>query len=106
MTSHQLGSYQVVCNVETPECSLRLLRLTEKDTVRPHHHHQTTQTYFLIQGKAEVTTGNETTLLESYETLRVPIDTVHTIRSIGEALVLSISIPPLDPSDQHVAAQR
>ena len=34
-----------------------------------------------------------------------PLDTLQSIRTEGEALVLSISIPPLDASDQHVATE-
>jgi len=54
----------------------------------------------------KATVGDETTVLEPHQILRVPVDAVHSIRTDGHALVLSISIPPLEASDQHVAAQR
>ncbi len=34
-----------------------------------------------------------------------PLDIIHSIRTEGEALVLIISIPPLDAFDQHVATE-
>lgn len=103
MTFRQLGNYEVISHLETPECSLRLLKLTEKDTVHPHHHHETTQTYFVIEGEAEATVSGETTLLARHQILRVPADAVHTIKAKKEVLILSISIPPLVASDQYVA---
>ena len=106
MTYRQLGEYEVLSHEETEECSLRLLRLTADTPVRLHHHHGTTQTYFVIEGKAIATLADQTTVLEPHQVLRVPIDTVHGIRGEKEALILSISIPPLEASDQHVAAQR
>ena len=106
MAYRQLGNYQVVSHLETPECSLRLLKLTKDSVVHPHHHHKTTQTYFVLEGTAEVTAAEETMVLKPHQVLRVPIDTVHSIRAQGEVLVLSISIPPLEASDQHVATQR
>jgi hypothetical protein len=39
------------------------------------------------------------------QNLRIPLDALQSIRIGGEALVLSISIPPLDASDQHVATE-
>ena len=106
MAYRQLGNYEVVSHLETPECSLRLLRLNRDSVVQPHHHHKTTQTYFVLEGTVKGTVGDQTTFLEAHQILRVPVDAVHSIRTDVEALVLSISIPPLEASDQHVAAQR
>ena len=105
MTDQKLGDYEVVSHMETPECSLRLLKLTKGKSVQLHHHHKTTQTYFVLEGIAQATVGGEKVILEPYQILRVPIDTLHSIRADGQALVLSISIPPLDPSDQHVTTE-
>jgi hypothetical protein len=40
-----------------------------------------------------------------HQILRIAPDTFHSIRTEGEALVLIISIPPLDAFDQHVATE-
>jgi mannose-6-phosphate isomerase-like protein (cupin superfamily) len=106
MTYVHLGEYEVLSHLETPECSLRLLKLTKGKFVQPHHHHSTTQTYFIIEGTVQVSLGRETVNLQPHQILRVPIDTIHSIRTEGEALILSISIPPLEASDQHVATER
>lgn len=97
-----MGSYEVVSSVETEECSLRLLKLDEGKYVNLHHHDKTTQTYFVIEGVAEVTIGRSTKKLRPYEILRIPPETVHGIRSAEPSLVLSISIPPLQMDDQHL----
>jgi len=55
----------------------------------------------LLEGHAEVTISDHTRTLRPYETIRLPKGTVHSIRSEEGALALSISIPPLQPGDQH-----
>ena len=99
----RMGDYEVVSHTETPECSLRLLKLSNDKSVHQHHHHKTTQIYFLLEGTAEVTVDSKSVILEPHQILRIPPDALHGIRTEGEALVLSLSIPPLDASDQHVA---
>ncbi len=105
MTQAHMGNYEVVSHSGTPECSLRLLKLTQGKSVHLHHHHYTTQTYFVLEGAVQVTAGEETVVLRPHQILRIPIDTLHSIRAEDEALVLSISIPPLEASDQHLAAE-
>ena len=56
---------------------------------------------FLFQGTM-LTAFDVDTMLRS---LRIPVDTLHALRSEVEAMVLSISTPPLDLSDQHLASQ-
>ena len=106
MSYRKLGEYEVMSHTESPECSLRLLRLTKDKSVHLHHHHMTTQIYFVLEGTARATVGEETVMLEPHEILRVPPDTLHGIETDREAVVLSISIPPLQPSDQHVPTER
>ena len=106
MTYRDIGDYEVVSHSETPECSLRLLKLTKGKFVHLHHHHGTTQTYFVLEGTAQVTVGGKPVVLKPHQILRIPVDTLHSIRAQEEALVLSISIPPLDASDQHLATER
>jgi mannose-6-phosphate isomerase-like protein (cupin superfamily) len=105
MTHVDIGNYEVVSHLETPECSLRLLKLAKDKFVHLHHHHKTTQIYFVLEGIAQAMVDEETVVLEPHQILRIPADTLHGIRTGGEALVLSISIPPLETPDQHVAAE-
>ena len=106
MTSHPIGNYEVVSHTETPECSLRLLRLTKDKYVNTHHHHKTTQIYFVLNGAVQASVGEKSVTLQQHQSLRIQVDVLHSIRSNKEALVLSISIPPLEADDQHLAAQR
>lgn len=96
-----MGDYQVVSDVRTPECSLRLLRLTPGKRVSPHFHRRTTQIYFLLEGSAVVQVGPSLREIGPNQTCRVPPGTAHAISSQVVALVLSISIPPLEADDQH-----
>ena len=105
MTQIKLGNYEVLSHFETPECSVRLLRLSKDRLVRPHHHRKTTQIYFVLEGIVEAILEDKAVVLQPHQVLRVPNDTVHGIRADAEAIVLSISIPPLDLSDQHLATE-
>jgi hypothetical protein len=49
MTQIKLGNYEVLSHSETPEWSVRLLRLSKDRFVRPHHHRKTTQIYFVMR---------------------------------------------------------
>jgi len=100
-----VGDYEVISHQETPECSLRLLKLTRDKGVHLHHHHKTTQIYFVLEGTARATVAGKSAVLRPHQILRIPRDALHDIRTEGEALVLSISIPPLDASDQHIATE-
>jgi len=105
MTYHHMGDYEVVSHMETPECSLRLLRLTKDKYVHTHHHHKTTQTYFVLDGTIQASVSGKPVTLQQHQSLRIPVDVLHSISTDKEALVLSISIPPLEADDQHLAAQ-
>ena len=105
MAHMHLGDYEVVSHLETPECSLRLLKLTENKFVYSHHHHKTVQTYFVLEGIAQATVDGEIVFLKPYQILRVPVDSIHSIRAEEAALVLSISIPPLEGTDQHLVME-
>ena len=102
MTHTHMGDYELVSHQETPECSLRLLNLTGNRFVQPHHHHRTTQIYFVLEGTARATVDGKPLTVKKHQILRIPPDTLHSIQTDTEALVLSISVPPLDLSDQHI----
>ena len=101
MEAAKMGNYEVVSHVETPECSLRLLRMGRDQSVQLHYHERTTQTYFVLEGTVQAMVGTSLRVLEPHQSLRIPARTPHRISSEEPALVLSISIPPLDAEDQH-----
>jgi len=52
-----MGDYQILADMRTPECSLRVLRLNQGMEVKLHLHRRTTQVYFVIEGDAIATIG-------------------------------------------------
>ena len=97
-----IGDYQVLADMRTPECSLRVLQLSPGKSVHLHGHRKTTQVYFVIEGDAIATVAEESKKLGPRESLRVPIGTPHAISTESTAIVLSISIPPLRLDDQVI----
>ncbi|MBI2866172.1 MAG: cupin domain-containing protein, partial [Chloroflexi bacterium] len=66
------GKYEVVSRVETPECSLRLIRLGPGRQVEQHFHEHSTQVYFVLSGEVEITVGREQRRLQAQQSARVP----------------------------------
>ena len=97
-----MGDYQILADMRTPECSLRVLRLSRGMKVKLHLHRRTTQFYFVIEGDAIATIGGENKKLGPMESLRVTSDNPHALGTDSTALVLSISIPPVRHDDQVV----
>ncbi|HXG41443.1 MAG TPA: cupin domain-containing protein [Dehalococcoidia bacterium] len=100
-----MGNYEVLSHVEMAECSLRILRLRQGEHVSPHYHRECVQIYTVLESEVEIQVGERTYRLLPYETVRVEKGVVHALRP-GErdALVLSLSIPPLQREDHHVVA--
>jgi mannose-6-phosphate isomerase-like protein (cupin superfamily) len=97
-----MGDYQVLAHIETPEFSMRLLRLGENAYVAPHYHEESKQLYAVLEGVVEITHGDRTLRLCPYETTHIERQTVHNVRPVGgRALVVSICTPPLKLNDQH-----
>ncbi len=102
-----MGDYQVLAHVETPEFSMLLFSLGERDYVAPHYHDHSKQLYAILEGVVEVTLDDRTFRLRPYGTTHIEKQTVHNVRSVdGRALVVSIHTPPLNVEDQHPVAQR
>jgi len=99
-----MGRYEILSHVAMPECSIRIIRMLETEHVAPHYHEKSVQVYTVLEHEVEAKVGDHTLLLRPYETVRVEKNVVHSVRAMsGEALVMSLSIPPLDRDDQHVA---
>lgn len=97
------GLYEILSHVSMPECSIRIIRMLETEHVAPHYHEKCAQIYTVLEHVVEAVVGDHTMRLRPYETVRIEKGTVHSVRALqGEALVMSLSIPPLDRDDQHV----
>jgi hypothetical protein len=59
--------------------------------------------YTVLERRVEVRVGEQVLHLRPYETVRIEQGEVHSLRTPeGDALVMSLAIPPLDLADQHV----
>ena len=98
-----MGQYEILSHVAMPECSIRIIGMKETEHVAPHYHQNCTQIYTVLEHAVEARVGDHILQLRPYETVRIEKGIVHSLRAIdGPALVLSLSIPPLERDDQHV----
>lgn len=99
-----MGDYEILSHVETPECSIRIIGMKESEQVALHYHEKCAQVYTVLEQEVEARVGDRTMRLRPYETVRIEKGVRHGVRAVeGSALVMSLSIPPLDRNDQHVA---
>ena len=102
--SENMGMYEILSHTLLPECSIRIIRMMPEEHVNAHYHLKSAQIYTVLEHEVEARVGDHTMRLRPYETVRVEIGQVHSIRAVGaEALVMSLSIPPLERDDQHPA---
>jgi mannose-6-phosphate isomerase-like protein (cupin superfamily) len=100
---NDMGSYEILSHVALPECSIRIIRMRVEEHVAPHYHEHSAQVYTVLERRVEVRVGDQVLHLRPYETVRIEKGEVHSLRTPeGDALVMSLAIPPLDLADQHV----
>jgi len=97
-----MGRYEILSHVAMPECSIRIIRMLETEHVSSHYHEKCAQIYTVLEHEVEAKVGDQTLRLRPYETVRIEQNVVHSVRAVsGEALVMSLSVPPLERDDQH-----
>ena len=98
-----MNEYEILSHTLMPECSIRIIRMLGNERVAPHFHKLSAQVYTVLEHEVEARVGEQTLHLRPYETVRIEPGEVHAIRAFGSqgALVMSLSIPPLDRDDQH-----
>lgn len=102
--THLMGEYEILSHTEMPECSIRIIGMKETEEVALHYHEKCAQVYTVLENEIEAHVGGRTMRLRPYETVRIEKGTPHAVRAVnGPALVMSLSIPPLDREDQHPA---
>jgi quercetin dioxygenase-like cupin family protein len=96
------SEYEILSHTLMPDCSIRIIRMLTNERVAPHFHKLSAQVYTVLEHEVEARVGDQTLHLRPYETVRIEPGQVHSIRAIaGGALVMSLSVPPLDRDDQH-----
>ncbi len=102
--SNHMGTYEILSHTLLPECSIRIIRMMPEEHVNAHFHKKSAQIYTVLEHEVEARVGDHVMRLRPYETVRIETGEVHSIRAIGQgALVMSLSIPPMDRDDQHPA---
>ncbi len=100
-----MGRYEILSHVLMPECSIRIIGMREREHVAPHYHNQSTQIYTVLEHEVEAQVGERTFRLRPYETVRIEKGVIHSVRPLaGQALLLSLSVPPLSREDHHVVS--
>jgi quercetin dioxygenase-like cupin family protein len=103
MPLKDMGTYEILSHVLMPECSVRIIRMLKSEHVSPHYHERSVQIYTVLEHVVEARVGEQVMRLRPYETVRIDHGVVHSVRAVeAEALVMSLSIPPLARDDQHV----
>lgn len=97
-----VGVYQVLQDFACPAASVRVFRLSDDgDAVGGHVHRRSMQIYVAIEGTVVVEVGGVEHTLEPYAALPVWPGIKHRASPIaGNAVLMNISIPPLDADDQ------
>lgn len=96
--------YDILSHISMPECSIRIIRMQATEQVAPHYHEHCVQIYTVLERQVEAHVGENTMRLRPYETVRIDKKVVHSVRALeSDALVMSLSIPPLERDDQHPA---
>ena len=97
-----IGQYALLGDFEASEASIRIIQLaSEQESVDVHLHRRSVQFYLVLEGQVIVQCDGVDRVLRQYDVFRVPRESVHGVRPLGDwAVVANISVPPLAPNDQ------
>jgi len=102
-----VGIYQVLQDFSCPTASVRVFRLgAEGDAVGGHIHHRSMQIYVALEGSVVVEVEGVERTLEPFDAMPVWAGMKHRASPVaGDALLMNISIPPLEADDQVPIAE-
>ena len=97
-----VGLYRLLQDFTSNEASIRIVRVASGGhSVEPHVHQRSKQFYVALEGRVVIEIDGVETELAPYDVIAVPRGSMHAARSAGnEAVVLNLSVPPLEPDDQ------
>lgn len=97
-----VGLYQVLQDFECPTATVRVLRMKPgADAVGGHVHYRSMQIYVALEGTVLVDVDGVETVLKPYAAFPVWPGRRHSASPVhGEAVLMNISIPPLEADDQ------
>lgn len=97
-----VGLYNILQDFDCPTASVRVFRMTPgDDAVGGHVHYRSMQIYVALQGTVLVDVDGVETTLKPYAAFPVWPGRRHSASPVGgEAVLMNISIPPLEADDQ------
>jgi mannose-6-phosphate isomerase-like protein (cupin superfamily) len=100
-----VGDYELLADYQVPTASVRVIRMRAgAQAVGSHVHRRSMQIYIALAGEIAVEHDGVTAALMPYQSLSVWPGSRHSARPVGgDAVLMNISIPPLDADDQHPA---
>jgi quercetin dioxygenase-like cupin family protein len=103
----RVGVYELLQDFEARDASIRIFRLQQgAQNVESHVHERSAQIYVALEGRVAIEHDGAETTLTPYEAFAVQPGVVHGARSVDEsAVVMNISVPPLEADDQVAVAQ-
>ena len=98
----QVGQYEVIQDFQTSGLSIRIIRMDlATAAIGRHVHHKCEQVYVVMEGEVTVLRGDERLELGLHDVAAIPHGVPHgAFPRQGNAVVMNISTPPLDPDDQ------
>ena len=89
-------------------CSLAEEVLPPGSAVGRHHHVETEEVYYIIQGSGQMTVGSETRPVETGDAIFIPRGSTHTLENTGHEpmTILLVCGPAYSFDDHHVEATK
>src|SRR5689334_13086605 len=66
------------------QCSLAEELLPPGHAVVPHHHRETEEIYYILEGSGEMRVGDETAAVAAGDAVYIPRNSVHSLHNTGE----------------------
>jgi len=82
------------------------LAVADIKQIVPHFHRHTLETYTVVAGILEVTINNENSVLRAGDVVTIPINAIHTARSLSEGPArILVSCLPAWTEEDHIIAE-
>jgi mannose-6-phosphate isomerase-like protein (cupin superfamily) len=85
------------------QCSLAEELLPPGHAVVPHHHRETEEIYYILEGSGEMRIGDETAAVAAGDAVYIPRNSVHTLRNTGAVPMRIVLVcgPAFRHEDEH-----
>jgi len=84
--------------VDTSDAPASLHRVTIDNQARTHYHKQLTEIYYILEGEGVMELDGESVPVKPGSSILIRPGCRH--RAVGDMVILNVSIPRFDPSDE------